>query len=102
QGARVLEGPVAEVQRTHTPWDVMLDAGADVSGLATVAASHVDGTATWVRLVPDATMASLLRELADRGRSVRLLREATTSLEDIFVQRVGDSAGAHASAEAAK
>ncbi|MEO0605731.1 MAG: ATP-binding cassette domain-containing protein, partial [Myxococcota bacterium] len=102
QGARVLEGPVAEVQRTHTPWDVMLDVGADVTGLTTVAAAHVDGTATWVRLVPGATMATLLRELADQGRAVRLLREATTSLEDIFVRRVGASADAPPDVEAAK
>ncbi len=102
QGQKVLEGPVDEVRRTYTPWDVMVDPGTDVSDLATVAEAQHDATTTWLRLVPGATITTLMRELADRDRTVRTLREATTPLEDIFVGLVGTAPVEAPAMEAAK
>jgi len=96
RGEKVLEGEVAEVQRTHTPYDVMVDADADVSGLACVREIHRTETATWLGLAAGATMTTLLGELAALDRRVRFVREATTPLEDIFVGRVGADAVASA------
>ena len=92
QGTMVLEGRVEEVQRTHTPWDVMVDTDTDVSGLTAVEEIGPSPSATCLRLAAGHTITSLMAELAQRGRPVRMLREATTPLEDIFVGLVGEPA----------
>lgn len=85
RGQTVLEGKVRDIQRKYTPFDVMVDTETDCSGLRCVAESHVAPDATYLTLVPGATSATLMSELGSRGQDVRMLREASIPLEEIFV-----------------
>ncbi len=87
-GQVVVEGSVEEVQRAHTPWDVMVDPEADCEGLPSVAELLRTPAGTYVRLHEGHTMAHLMTELGSHGRAVRSLQEARTPLEEIFVRLV--------------
>jgi ABC-2 type transport system ATP-binding protein len=85
RGQKVIEGVVHELQRQHSPFDAMVDAGTDCSDLACVAEVQRTGDMQYLKLTEGGTLATLMSELGQKGRSVRLLREATTPLEELFV-----------------
>ncbi|MEN0064885.1 MAG: ATP-binding cassette domain-containing protein [Myxococcota bacterium] len=91
QGQKVLEGEVDAVKRTHTPWDVMVDPDTPLHDLVAVAEAKSGEAVTWLRLSPGHSITTLMAELGQKGRPVRMLREATTPLEDIFVGLVGEA-----------
>ena len=87
-GKPVVEGTVRDIQRAHTPYDVMVDPEVATDDLDCIAEVHRDTAATYLRLAQGATMASLMAELGRRERAVRFLKEATTPIEEIFVRLV--------------
>jgi ABC-2 type transport system ATP-binding protein len=85
RGQKVIEGVVHELQRRHSPFDAMVDGGTDCSDLVCVAELQRTGDMQYLKLTPGSTLTTLMSELGHKGRPVRLLREATTPLEELFV-----------------
>jgi ABC-2 type transport system ATP-binding protein len=85
RGQQVIEGVVHELQRRHSPFDAMVDGAVDCGDLACVAELQRIADMQYLKLTPGSTLATLMSELGQKDRPVRLLREATTPLEELFV-----------------
>jgi len=89
RGARVLYGPLDEIRRAHTDYQVRVDEASQPEGLACVArVENVDKSKN-VYLKEGKAIEDFMREMANAGRSVRHLSEGLRSIEDVFVSVVG-------------
>lgn len=89
RGSRVLYGALDDICRSHTDYQVTVDADAECEGLACVARVETVGGSKNVYLKNGRTMADFMREMSASGRPVRRMSEGLRSIEDVFVSVVG-------------
>lgn len=89
RGARVLYGPLDDIRRAHTDYQVSVDCEAQPEGLACVARVEKSDKRKHVFLKEGKSISDFMREMATAGRSVRKLSEGLRSIEDVFVSVVG-------------
>jgi len=92
RGRRVLYGPLDEIRRAHTDYQVSLDLEAQPEGLPCVARVESDRDMKNVYLKDGAGINDLMREMAAAKRPVRRMVEGMRPIEDIFVSLVATDA----------
>lgn len=91
QGRQVLYGPLAEIKKSYTTYEVLMDAEADLSGIECIENVEVNAQGQCVHLRNGSTLYDLMGELAALRRPFKRFEEAHTPIEDIFVSLVGES-----------
>ncbi|MCB9852561.1 MAG: ATP-binding cassette domain-containing protein [Phycisphaerales bacterium] len=89
RGARVLYGPLDEIRRAHTDYQVTVDIDAAPEGLPSVDHVACVEKSKNVYLKDGKTIADFMRDMSAAGRSVRFMSEGLRSIEDVFVSVVG-------------
>ncbi|HPF40920.1 MAG TPA: ATP-binding cassette domain-containing protein [Phycisphaerae bacterium] len=91
RGSRVLYGPLQEIRRAHTDYQVTVDIDAAPEGLACVDRVERVENSKNVYLKEGRTLSDFLREMAMAGRTMRHMSEGLRSIEDVFVSVAGAS-----------
>ena len=89
-GRQVLYGPLDELKRSYTEFEVVMDEDAEPEGLASVQRVDVNRQGKCVYLKDGKTIHDLMAEMASEQRPFKRLEEANTPIEDIFVSVVKD------------
>ena len=87
-GRQVLYGPLEELKRSYTEFEVVLDEAAQPEGLASVENVVVNRQGKCVHLKTGKTIHDLMAEMAREQRPFKRFEEANTPIEDIFVSVV--------------
>jgi ABC-2 type transport system ATP-binding protein len=88
EGRQVLYGPLAEIKKSYTTYEVLMDAEADVSGISCVESSKITEQGLCVHLKDGTSTHDLMAALAEQKRAFKRFEEAHTPIEDIFVSLV--------------
>jgi ABC-2 type transport system ATP-binding protein len=88
-GQQVLYGPLDDIRRSYTKYEVLMDPEAETDGLPSIEKITRTAKGQCVYLKETATVHDLLADLADGKRKFTRLEEARMPIEDIFVEVVG-------------
>lgn len=88
-GQQVLYGPLDEIKRSYTQYEVLLDSQAQPEGLSCVSKVTTTALGKCVYLSEGKTTHDLMAEMANEKRPFKSFSEASTPIEDIFVAVVG-------------
>lgn len=90
-GQQVLYGPLDEIRRSYTKYEVLMDLEAETQELACIESINRTAKGQCIHLKSTATAHDLMAELAAGKRKFRRFEEARMPIEDIFVEVVGKS-----------
>ena len=93
-GRQVLYGPLDELKRSFTEFEVVMDEEAQPEGLSSVQRVDINRQGKCVYLKDGKTIHDLMAEMASERRPFKRLEEANTPIEDIFVSVVKDKSEA--------
>ena len=90
-GQQVLYGPLDEIRKSYTKYEVLMDHEAETDGLACIESINRSSQGQCIRLLQGNSVHDLMSELAAGKRKFRRFEEARMPIEDIFVEVVGKS-----------
>ncbi|MCG3137997.1 MAG: Vitamin B12 import ATP-binding protein BtuD [Phycisphaerae bacterium] len=91
QGRQVLYGNLLEIKKRYTQHHVLVNSQAEPEGLPAVESVHPTLQGKYIRLREGYTLHDLMAQMAAARRPVLRIEEATTPIEDIFVQLVREA-----------
>ncbi len=92
-GRQVLYGPLDEIRKSYTSYEVLMDSDAEPEGLSCVEKVARSAQGKCVFLSPGSTTHDLMAEMAAGQRAFKRFEEASTPIEDIFVAVVKEQGG---------
>ena len=88
-GKQVLYGPLDEIRKSYTKYEVLMDHGAETDSLSCVESITRSNQGQCIHLKEGCSTHDLMSELASKKRKFKRFEEARMPIEDIFVQIVG-------------